>query len=431
MQACWTRLWIVASLLAAAAQGETLYQRDGITLEGTVRIAARGDAVCQVLESHHSPDVYERMKPNHGQPLDVWRLDFAARNGSGRPLEHLTAHFNIASEWPPCTTWKWPGGKYPEIVLWASSVEVLQKPYGMAPDDEVSDTVFVLTFHDRQPTFERWQVDYRFEAGTDPGEGKRTGGPAWRKSSAAAAGLPPEIQVDLNLRKAEQAVRDEDAATARETMKRLEALLQEHGLEPSPEDHFRYAQAWAAAGEPQRAMAAAVRYLQAGGREAEHYTEALDLINREGTLEAAPASGTAAAGAPRVELAQPQPGESRVFDGIEFVWVPAGEFQMGSTSAEADDDEQPLTQVRISRGFFLGKYEVTWAQWHAVMGGNPPPSGERCPDCPKMSASWNDGAGVHCETERCGGGGAIPLADGSGVGVCGAGGDERGPLWES
>ena len=31
----------------------------------------------------------------------------------------------------------------------------------------------------------------------------------------------------------------------------------------------------------------------------------------------------------------------------------------GSISSEADDDERPVKRVRISRGFWLGKYEVT------------------------------------------------------------------------
>ena len=40
----------------------------------------------------------------------------------------------------------------------------------------------------------------------------------------------------------------------------------------------------------------------------------------------------------------------RTFDGMEFVWIPAGDFRMGSTSLEAEDDEQPVTRVRISQG---------------------------------------------------------------------------------
>ena len=92
-------------------------------------------------------------------------------------------------------------------------------------------------------------------------------------------------------------------------------------------------------------------------------------------------------GTTRVEPAQPQAGESRVFDGIEFVWVPSGEFLMGSTSSEAGDDGRLLTQVRISRGYWLGKCEVTHAHWRAVMGSNPLNfTGGGCGNCPVPEA---------------------------------------------
>ena len=163
MKACWVKTCIAASLFsAAAAQGETLYQRDGVTLEGTVRVVTRGAGVCQVLESHHPPDVYEGMKANHGQPLDVWQLDFAAHNGSGRSLAYLTAHLKIDSEWPPCTTWTGPEGRYPTPPQWAGSFETLQRPSGVAPGEQVGDTVYVLAFHSHEPRFENWQLDYRF-----------------------------------------------------------------------------------------------------------------------------------------------------------------------------------------------------------------------------------------------------------------------------
>ncbi|MBF0144481.1 MAG: formylglycine-generating enzyme family protein [Magnetococcales bacterium] len=58
--------------------------------------------------------------------------------------------------------------------------------------------------------------------------------------------------------------------------------------------------------------------------------------------------------------------------GLEFVWVPGGTFGMGCGSwvEECFDDERPLHLVTL-RGFWLGKYEVTLAQWQAVMGNNP------------------------------------------------------------
>lgn len=48
-------------------------------------------------------------------------------------------------------------------------------------------------------------------------------------------------------------------------------------------------------------------------------------------------------------------------DGLKMVWVPAGEFMMGSDEGAAD--EQPVRRVRISRGFWLAKCEVTVQQW--------------------------------------------------------------------
>ena len=399
---------LAALLTAAPASAETFYNTDGVVFEGTIRQAVTAAAVCNVREENHPPDVYERLKANQGQPLHLWRVDFIVRNESGRELDYLRATSWVEVQHPPCTNWsgEGPGGgpvlPEPEPgpllrVLWGDYYQLQQMPYGMRPGQEKRDALYLVAYHSDRPRFGEWDIDYTFakEAGAAGGSARTesSGGSTGRASgpSGAAGQLPPEIQVDLNLRKAEQAVRGGDAATAREAMERVEALEREHGLEPAAEDHYRYAQAWAAAGEPERALAAAVRYLQAGGREAEHYTEALDLINREGKLEAAPESGTATAG--RIEPAAPQAGESRVFDGIEFVWVPAGEFRMGSTSAEADSDERPVTRVRISRGYWLGKYEVTQAEWQAVMGGNPSSFDECGPDCPVERVSWNDAQG--------------------------------------
>ena len=85
-----------------------------------------------------------------------------------------------------------------------------------------------------------------------------------------------------------------------------------------------------------------------------------------------------------------QPGDLRIFDGMEFVWVPAGEFRMGSTGRFADSDERPVTRVRISQGFWLGKYEVTQRQWQAVMGRNPSHFRNCGRDCPVERVSWNE-----------------------------------------
>jgi formylglycine-generating enzyme required for sulfatase activity len=58
---------------------------------------------------------------------------------------------------------------------------------------------------------------------------------------------------------------------------------------------------------------------------------------------------------------------------IEFVKVSPGEFTMGCSEGDnaCDADEKPAHRVRITKGFEIGKYEVTQAQWQAVMGSNP------------------------------------------------------------
>ena len=48
--------------------------------------------------------------------------------------------------------------------------------------------------------------------------------------------------------------------------------------------------------------------------------------------------------------------------------IHAGEFLMGSH--DGPDDEQPLHTVRISKPFYLGRYEVTQGQWQIIMGHN-------------------------------------------------------------
>jgi len=70
----------------------------------------------------------------------------------------------------------------------------------------------------------------------------------------------------------------------------------------------------------------------------------------------------------------------------EMIFVEGGTFQMGSSSGGSD--EKPVHSVTLS-GFNIGKYEVTQAQWKAVMGNNPS-SFSGCDDCPVEKVSWND-----------------------------------------
>jgi|GEM_PF-1090272 len=55
--------------------------------------------------------------------------------------------------------------------------------------------------------------------------------------------------------------------------------------------------------------------------------------------------------------------------GLELVWVTPGRFQMGSASGEPD--EKPVHAVRLTHGFWLGKCEVTQAEYQSITGSNP------------------------------------------------------------
>ncbi len=73
--------------------------------------------------------------------------------------------------------------------------------------------------------------------------------------------------------------------------------------------------------------------------------------------------------------------------GMSFVLIPAGTFMMGAKpGADINYDEVPQHQVAISKPFYLGKYEVTQAQWNAVMEKNP--SEYKGADRPVENVTW-------------------------------------------
>ncbi len=70
----------------------------------------------------------------------------------------------------------------------------------------------------------------------------------------------------------------------------------------------------------------------------------------------------------------------------EMVFVEGGTFEMGSNFGEAD--EKPIHKVTLS-SFNIGKYEITQAQWKAVMGNNPSYFKD-CQECPVEQVSWKE-----------------------------------------
>ena len=88
-------------------------------------------------------------------------------------------------------------------------------------------------------------------------------------------------------------------------------------------------------------------------------------------------------------LAQaPNPAKNAI--GMEFVTIAPGEFVMGCSTIDSacDADEKPAHRVQITKAFEIGKYEVTQAQWQAVMGSNP--STIKGDNRPVEQINWNE-----------------------------------------
>jgi sulfatase modifying factor 1 len=74
---------------------------------------------------------------------------------------------------------------------------------------------------------------------------------------------------------------------------------------------------------------------------------------------------------------------------MELVWIEPGTFTMGSPSSEESrQDDEAQHRVTLTKGFWMGKYEVTQEQWQQVMGSNP--SNFKGAKNPVEQVSWDD-----------------------------------------
>lgn len=73
-------------------------------------------------------------------------------------------------------------------------------------------------------------------------------------------------------------------------------------------------------------------------------------------------------------------------DGSIMVYVPAGEFPMGSE--KGDPDEMPVREVYLD-GYYIDKYEVTWRQWR--LSGLPVPKDIDGGPVPDHKPIWGRG----------------------------------------
>jgi formylglycine-generating enzyme required for sulfatase activity len=82
---------------------------------------------------------------------------------------------------------------------------------------------------------------------------------------------------------------------------------------------------------------------------------------------------------------------------LEMIFCPPGTFTMGSPTSETGrDGDETQHSVTLTHGFYLGKYEVTQAQYETVMTGNSeglnakPSQWPNNNDRPVEKVSWND-----------------------------------------
>ena len=81
---------------------------------------------------------------------------------------------------------------------------------------------------------------------------------------------------------------------------------------------------------------------------------------------------------------------TRTIQGIDLVQICAGTFQMGCTPEQSDcaPDESPTHQVTLTRDFWLGRTEITQAEWQSMMGNTPSFHSTCGDDCPVEMVTW-------------------------------------------
>ena len=150
-----------------------------------------------------------------------------------------------------------------------------------------------------------------------------------------------------------------------------------------------------------------MRYLELTGRQGENYVDALRVMN-EATAEieeverarerraAEDARRWAAAERARVESERQLNAARAVLAQMEFVRIPAGQFRMNPSAIRGTHRGHPANyyqrrDVRITRAFDMGRYEVTESEWIAVMGSSDSSrAGIECARCPVSFVDWDE-----------------------------------------
>ena len=230
--------------------------------------------------------------------------------------------------------------------------------------------------------------------------------------------LPPEIQADRHLVRAERAIDEQDFLGAKTAMDAILELQAQHDLELPEPFPFRYAEVLERLGLYDEAIEHVTQYLTVAGRDGEFYREALELLDsaeemlRQMQLERQ-----------RVQLerqrAEAARRQAQAEQPEKMVVIPAGSFRMGCVSGrDCDDDELPVHPVTISRPFALSRHEVTFDEYDrfaaATGRGLPVDEGWGRGRRPAVNVSWDDaqayvswlssetGRGIGCRARRNG-----------------------------
>lgn len=131
---------------------------------------------------------------------------------------------------------------------------------------------------------------------------------------------------------------------------------------------------------------------------ASHKTTLLDQLNRRGIMQAIAflflslfLTETAKANPTTLTIDLPNLPPSA--QPLELVLLSQGEFTMGAgveDPARYETLEWPPHPVTIRQDFYLGRFEITQAQWTAVMDSNPANDIGLGPDHPVYAISWQD-----------------------------------------
>jgi len=74
-------------------------------------------------------------------------------------------------------------------------------------------------------------------------------------------------------------------------------------------------------------------------------------------------------------------GDGRTIGGMKFRWCPAGRFTMGSPRDEPERRPgEGQVEVTLTRGFWMGQFEVTQGDWKRVVGARPGPATAELPE---------------------------------------------------